>query len=70
MPEGSNAALVMFVMYTLVVLALAWFSHRALAKKQFLSEYFLGSRGLGMVALALTFGATSASAGSLPASRL
>ena len=28
MPEGSNAALVMFVMYTLVVLALAWFSHR------------------------------------------
>ncbi len=64
MPDGSNAALVIFVMYTLVVLALAWFSHRVLAKKQFLSEYFLGSRGLGMVALALTFGATSASAGS------
>ena len=64
MPEGSNAALAMFLTYTLVVFALAWFSHRVLAKKQFLSEYFLGSRGLGMVALALTFGATSASAGS------
>ena len=29
-----------------------------------MEDYFLGSRGLGMLALALTFGATSASAGS------
>ena len=64
MAEGSDAALAMFLLYTLVVFALAWFAHRVLAKKAFLSEYFLGSRGLGMVALALTFGATSASAGS------
>ncbi len=64
MSEGANPALVMFVLYTLVVFSLAWFAHRVLAKKAFMSEYFLGSRGLGMVALALTFGATSASAGS------
>ncbi|MFQ5741283.1 MAG: hypothetical protein ACE5JX_19980 [Acidobacteriota bacterium] len=62
---GSNGALVMFVAYTAAVFLLAWLSHRVLAKKRaFLSEYFLGGRGLGMVALALTFGATSASAGS------
>ncbi len=64
MADGANPALVMFLLYTLVVFALAWFAHRVLSKKAFLSEYFLGSRGLGMVALALTFGATSASAGS------
>jgi Na+/pantothenate symporter len=53
-----------FVVYTAVVFALAWLSHRVLAGRSFLGEYFLGSRSLGMVALALTFGATSASAGS------
>lgn len=61
---GSNSSLLLFVGYTLVVLGLAWVSHRTLARKAFLSEYFLGSRGLGLVALTLTFGATSASAGS------
>lgn len=60
----SNSSLLLFVGYTLVVLGLAWVSHRTLARKAFLSEYFLGSRGLGLVALTLTFGATSASAGS------
>ena len=62
--SGSEGALLVFFLYTLVVFTLAWVSHRVLTKKKFLSEYFLGSRGLGMVALALTFGATSASAGS------
>ena len=39
-------------------------SSRLLRKKQFLSEYFLGSRGLGIWAFALTFAATSSSGGS------
>ena len=64
MSSGASATLGAFLLYTAVVLALAWFAHRVGSKKSFLSEYFLGSRGLGMIALALTFGATSASAGS------
>ncbi len=63
-PAGSLAPLAMFLLYTSVVLTLAWLAHRRLSGRRFLSEYFLGSRGLGAVALALTFGATSASAGS------
>ena len=61
---GSNAALVAFVIYTLAVFALAAASGRLLRKKRFLSEYFLGSRGLGVWAFALTFAATSSSGGS------
>ncbi len=64
MPDSVNSSLALFLCYTAVVLAMAWFSHRARKKKSFLSEYFLGSRDLGIVALTLTFGATSASAGS------
>ena len=63
-PSGSNGALVTFVLYTLAVFALAAASSRLLRTKRFLSEYFLGSRGLGMWAFALTFAATSASGGS------
>ncbi|MFC1596603.1 hypothetical protein ACFL5Q_01470 [Planctomycetota bacterium] len=63
-PGGSNAALVTFILYTLAVFALAAASSRLLRRKRFLSEYFLGSRGLGMWAFALTFAATSASGGS------
>ncbi|MFH1919005.1 MAG: hypothetical protein ABIP48_03840 [Planctomycetota bacterium] len=61
---GSNAALVTFALYTLAVFALAGLSSRLFRTKRFLSEYFLGSRGLGMWAFALTFAATSASGGS------
>jgi Na+/pantothenate symporter len=61
---GSNAALITFVFYMLAVFALAWASSRLLRGKRFLSEYFLGSRGLGVWAFALTFAATSASGGS------
>ena len=61
---ASNTALTVFLLYTAIVFGLAWFAHRAGSKNSFLGEYFLGSRGLGMLALALTFGATSASAGS------
>ncbi|MEX0701924.1 MAG: hypothetical protein WD069_07495 [Planctomycetales bacterium] len=61
---GSNAALYTFLVYTLCVFALAAASNRLLKKKSFLSEYFLGSRSLGVWAFALTFAATSASGGS------
>ncbi len=61
---GSSAALVAFVIYTAAVFALAAASSRLLRKKRFLSEYFLGSRGLGVWAFALTFAATSSSGGS------
>ena len=53
-----------FVAYIMGVFVLAGFSHRLLSKKAFLGEYFLGSRGLGVWALAFTFAATSASGGS------
>ena len=61
---GSNAGLVTFVLYMIGVFALAVVSSRMLKRRRFLSEYFLGSRGLGMWAFALTFAATSASGGS------
>lgn len=61
---GSNGALLTFVIYTLAVFVLAAFSNQLLKSKSFLSEYFLGSRGLGMWAFALTFAATSSSGGS------
>ncbi len=61
---ASNSAIVTFAIYILGVLGLAWLSSRLLLKKQFLSEYFLGSRSLGVWAFALTFAATSASGGS------
>lgn len=61
---GSNSALITFAIYTLAVFGLAYFSHRLLQSKSFLSEYFLGSRNLGMWAFALTFAATSSSGGS------
>ena len=58
---GSNAALVTFSIYTLIVFGLAIVSSRLQTGKSFLSEYFLGSRNLGMWTFALTFAATSAS---------
>lgn len=61
---GSDAALVTFFFYMLAVFAVAWVSSRMLRRRRFLSEYFLGSRGLGVWAFALTFAATSASGGS------
>ena len=60
----SNAALFTFFVYTLAVFGLAALSNRLMKKKNFLSEYFLGSRSLGVWAFALTFAATSASGGS------
>src|SRR5690606_25545635 len=60
---ASNAAVVTFFAYTAAVFLLAWLSQRVMLGRSFLSEYFLGSRGLGTIAFAMTFIATSASAG-------
>jgi sodium/pantothenate symporter len=62
---GHQSALISFAIYMLMVFALAWLAGRVRrGKKEFVSEYFLGSRGLGMWAFALTFAATNASGGS------
>ena len=62
--SSSDSALVAFLIYTAAVFVLAAMSNRLLKSKSFLSEYFLGSRGLGVWAFALTFAATSSSGGS------
>ena len=59
-----SPALVTFTLYIVAVLVLAWLANRLLQHRSFLSEYFLGSRSLGMWAFAMTFAATSASGGS------
>lgn len=61
---AGSPALTTFFVYTLVVFGLAALSSRLLKDRNFLSEYFLGSRSLGVWALALTFAATMASGGS------
>ncbi len=60
----ANAALVVFLTYTVAVFVLAALANRLLQTRHFLSEYFLGSRSLGVWAFALTFAATAASGGS------
>lgn len=62
--SGSNSAIVTFAIYIVGVMVLAALSNRLLQSKSFLSEYFLGSRSLGVWAFALTFAATSSSGGS------
>ena len=60
----TNTALISFGIYLLGVFFLAWLSSRVREKKEFVGEYFLGSRNPGLWAFALTFAATSASGGS------
>ncbi len=66
MNQESSRSLIslVFLFYMVGVFVLAILSNRLLRKKSFLSEYFLGSRGLGVWALAFSFAATSASGGS------
>ncbi|MAI72525.1 MAG: hypothetical protein CMM01_16685 [Rhodopirellula sp.] len=64
MSEGSTAALLTFAGYTISVFVLAILSNRVGKGKDFVGEYFLGSRGFGVWAFALTFAATNASGGS------
>ncbi|MCA8997496.1 MAG: hypothetical protein KDA80_10925 [Planctomycetaceae bacterium] len=59
----SSAAVWTFLGYTVAVFVIAAMANRLLQGRHFLSEYFLGSRGLGVWAFALTFAATSASGG-------
>ncbi len=59
----QRQALAIFVAYTAILFVMGWLCHRIQLRGNFLSEYFLGARGLGTVALTLTFAATSASAG-------
>lgn len=61
---GRNSALLVFVLYIAAVMFLAWMSSRLSQRTSFVSEYFLGSRGLGLWAFAMTFAATSSSGGS------
>lgn len=62
--NASDAAIWTFIVYTCLVFVIAGFANKLLKGRSFLSEYFLGSRGLGVWAFALTFAATSASGGS------
>ncbi len=64
MNQTTITTMVVFVGYIAGVFILAGLSHRMLSKRSFMSEYFLGSRGLGTWALAFSFAATSASGGS------
>jgi len=61
---AANSALVTFALYLVGVFILAALANRLQRKREFASEYFLGSRNLGMWAFALTFAATAASGGS------
>lgn len=63
-PNGGGWAIWVFALYIGGVLLVAWLSNRLYRSGEFLSEYFLGSRQLGLWAFALTFAATSASGGS------
>ena len=64
MPDSGNWSVFTFFGYTAAVFLLAIFSHRLLKGRGFVKEYFLGSRGLGVWALAMSYAATSASGGS------
>tara|TARA_B100000676_G_scaffold22143_2_gene19241 strand:+ start:681 stop:2972 length:2292 start_codon:yes stop_codon:yes gene_type:complete len=62
--QSGNAVLITFLIYIIAVFIIAGLSNKLLQNRNFLSEYFLGSRGLGVWAFALTLAATSSSGGS------
>jgi len=55
--------LISFLGYLAIVFLLAGIANRSGKDKKFVSEYFLGSRNIGMWAFALTYAATAASGG-------
>ncbi len=57
-------ALISFGIYLAIVFLLAFLANRAGKSKDFISEYFLGSKNIGLWAFAFTYAATSASGGS------
>ena len=62
--DSGSSVLWTFLLYMVGVFVIAGLSNRLLKNREFLSEYFLGSRGLGVWAFALTLAATSSSGGS------
>ena len=62
--DSGDSVLWTFLIYMAGVFVIAGLSNRLLQNRNFLSEYFLGSRGLGVWAFALTLAATSSSGGS------
>jgi SSS family solute:Na+ symporter/sodium/pantothenate symporter len=64
LPPTSPYVLVAFAGYLVGVFLLGALAHRLLARGSFLKEYFLGDRKLNAWVLALTYVATSVSAGS------
>ena len=61
---AANSALVSFAVYIALVFVIAGLANRMQKGKSFVGEYFLGSRGIGLWAFALTYAATAASGGS------
>jgi len=64
MTSTNPITIATFLVYIAGVFVLAALSHRVLVEKEFLSEYFLGSRGLLSWSLAFGFAATATSGGS------
>ncbi|MFP6855143.1 MAG: hypothetical protein VB980_05110, partial [Opitutales bacterium] len=62
--SSDNSALISFSIYIGFTFLLAWLAGRKKSGKEFVDEYFLGNRNLGLWAFALTFAATSSSGGS------
>jgi sodium/pantothenate symporter len=63
MQETTLVTIITFVLYVAGTFVLAILSNKMMSKKNFMGDYFLGSRGMGGWALAFTFAATSASGG-------
>jgi len=64
MAETNPITTATFVIYVIGVMVLALLSHRVMGKREFMGEYFLGSRGMKSWTLAFAFAATATSAGS------
>ncbi|MCB1232472.1 MAG: hypothetical protein KDN19_19645, partial [Verrucomicrobiae bacterium] len=62
--SAANSALITFTIYIVLVFVIAGLANRLQKGKSFVGEYFLGSRGIGLWAFALTYAATAASGGS------
>ena len=64
MAETNPITTAAFVIYISGVLLLALISHKVMKNREFMGEYFLGSRGMKSWTLAFAFAATATSAGS------
>ena len=63
--ETNLSPLIVFALYTIGVFVIAALANRVRStKNDFVSEYFLGNRGLGVWGFAFTYAATAASGGS------